>query len=206
MEPLNEGYWNRRFTANDTPWDIGHVSTPLKEYADQLTGKDTAILIPGCGNAYEAEYLVQQGFSHITLVDISPVLTDRLRQKFKAYTGKQLNIVTSDFFELEGQYDLILEQTFFCALDPGLRRSYAEQVHRLLRPGGTVAGILFNRSFDTNPPFGGSATEYRQLFSPLYNLRTLEPCYNSIQPRAGAELFFIAKKNRKFHSSDWMPR
>ncbi|MDO8993629.1 MAG: SAM-dependent methyltransferase, partial [Daejeonella sp.] len=49
---LNESFWNERYRLNDTGWDLGHVSPPLKTYIDQLTDKNLRILIPGCGNSY----------------------------------------------------------------------------------------------------------------------------------------------------------
>ena len=51
---LGETFWNNQYNANTTNWDLGEVSPPLKEYIDQLTNKNLRILIPGCGNTYEA--------------------------------------------------------------------------------------------------------------------------------------------------------
>jgi SAM-dependent methyltransferase len=190
--PLDATYWNDRYQQHQTGWDVGHVSTPLKKYIDQLTNKDIAILIPGCGNSYEAEYLLQQGFNNITLIDISPLLTQQLAEKFSTYVGNRLNIITGDFFALEGQYDLILEQTFFCALEPSLRGAYVRKMYSLLKPGGKLVGVLFDRAFEGGPPFGGSQEEYEGLFAPLFNIQVLAPCYNSIKPRMNAEVFMIA--------------
>lgn len=192
---LDQSFWDERFETNDTPWDIGQVSTPVKEFIDRLENKDQAILIPGCGNSHEAAYLLQQGFTNITVVDISSVLTLSLQKKFAAYSGKQIHIVNSNFFAINGTFDLILEQTFFCALDPSLRVQYANKMSQLLNKGGHLAGLLFNRVFPTpGPPFGGDMDEYRQLFKPLFRIIKLEACYNSIKPRAGTECFFILEK------------
>jgi len=188
-------YWDHRFETGDTPWDMGHISPPLKGYADQLTDKNASILIPGCGNGHEAEYLLTQGFKRVTVIDISAVLTRRLEEKFSEYAGRQLRIITADFFTLQERFDCILEQTFFCALDPTLRPAYARKMQELLNPGGRLAGVLFNRQFSTGgPPFGGTMEEYGQLFSPLFHIIKLEPCYNSVKPREGAECFFILEK------------
>lgn len=194
--PLSASYWDDLYQHQQTAWDIGYVSTPIKEYIDQLVHKDLAILIPGCGNSYEAEYLLQQGFTNITLVDISPLLTEKLADKFKRYLNRQLHIITSDFFALEGQYDLIIEQTFFCALPPSLREDYVTKMHSLLKPGGKLVGVLFNRTFEGGPPFGGSIQEYMHLFEPTFTLQTLASCYNSIKPRTGTEVFIIARKDQ----------
>lgn len=189
----DERYWDERYLQGDTGWDIGHVSPPLQVYFDQLTNKDLEILIPGCGNSYEAEYLLGQGFTNITLLDISPTLIARLRKKLPA--TQSLNLIEADFFGYEGQYDLIVEQTFFCALDPTLRPAYIDKAHSLLKPGAKLVGLLFDRGFpQQGPPFGGDRASYLQLLNKKFQVKTLEPCYNSIKPRMGSELFLIAEK------------
>jgi methyl halide transferase len=185
-----KAYWDNRYLAGETGWDMGVVSPPLKAYIDQLTDRQTRILIPGCGNSYEAAYLFQQGFEHITLIDISPVLAGQLQKQFQG--NKCITVLCGDFFEHTGQYDLILEQTFFCALQPVLRADYAVKMAELISPGGKLAGLLFNKEFDTEgPPFGGLQTEYEALFSPYFNMVVFEECYNSHPKRAGNELFMI---------------
>ena len=189
---LDDDYWSNRYMAQQTGWDLQQVSPPLKAYIDQLEHKDSRLLIPGCGNAYEAEYLVQKGFENITILDISAILIASLKKHFM---DKPISILHQDFFEHEGTYDLILEQTFFCALDPSLRPAYTQKMDDLLAPGGTLAGLLFNKDFEGGPPFGGTLQEYRRLFSEKFEIQTLEPCNNSIGPRSGSEVFFILKKN-----------
>ncbi len=190
---LNGEYWSKRYAENDAIWDMGKVSPPLKEYIDQLTDKNIAVLIPGCGNAYEAEYLIMQGFTNVTLIDISELLVNELKKKFPSGNPR---IIFGDFFELNEQFDLIIEQTFFCALDPVLRNKYADKMHDLLSENGKLAGLLFDQDFDGGPPFGGSKEEYEDLFSPKFKIVMMEPCYNSIPRRAETELFFIMKRKK----------
>ena len=191
MPDQGSAYWNERYLQGNTGWDMGQVSPPLQAYFDQLTDKNRSILIPGCGNSYEAAYLLEKGFTHISLLDISPVLTDRVRNRLPKTPA--LRITTGDFFDHRGQYDLIIEQTFFCALDPRKRPAYIEQARSLLHPGGRIAGLLFDRTFSPDgPPFGGHRDEYERLFAKHFHIRTLAPCYNSIPARAGTELFLIA--------------
>jgi SAM-dependent methyltransferase len=186
--PLDQTYWNNQYLADATGWDLGEVSPPLQSYIDQLTDKHLRILIPGCGNTYEAEYLLQQGFDQITVIDISPKLVENLQEKFSGRTGIQ--IIEGDFFEHQGTYDLILEQTFFCAIPPSRRKEYAEKMHALLLPGGRLVGLLFDREFEhQGPPFGGCKCQYESIFDPYFEFHTFEKAHNSFHKRAGTELF-----------------
>ncbi len=201
-------YWDERYRQHETAWDIGVISPPLKTYFEQLKNRSISILIPGCGNSYEAAWLLEKGFTSITLIDISEVLVTRLREKFRDYitpppatppVTPPFNLITGDFFALTGQYDLIIEQTFFCALEPSRRKEYVEKMVHLLRPGGKLVGLLFDRDFTGGPPFGGHKKEYTSLLEKRLAIRTLAPCYNSIKPRGGTELFLIAiKRHRRF--------
>ena len=193
LKELDQSFWNDQYIANTTGWDLGQVSPPLKDYIDQLRDKDLKILIPGCGNSYEAEYLLRMGFTNINLIDIAPELVERLKSKFKS--DLNIKIILGDFFTHEGEYDLILEQTFFCALDPVLRKSYVEQMKKLLKNGGKLAGLLFVKEFEkAGPPFGGTKKEYELLFRNDFELKVFEPCINSFDKRAGTEMFVVLVK------------
>jgi len=193
-------FWETRWQNGETGWDIRTASPPLTAYAEQIAPerrRDLAVLIPGCGNGYEALWLLEKGFRNVTMLDIAPTAVETLRHRVEAASpglAGGLRLVCGNFFEHEGAYDLILEQTFFCALDPSLREDYVLKMKELLKPGGKIAGVLFDREFPGGPPFGGSRAEYERLFAPHFRIRTLAPCYNSIPPRAGAEAFFILEK------------
>jgi len=194
-KPLDKTYWNKQWENQQTGWDIGFPSPAITAYVDQIADKTASILIPGCGSAYEAAYLVEQGFSDITLIDIAPVAVQKLQEKFKDHAA--ITILCGDFFEHTGQYDYIIEQTFFCALPPTMRPKYVWKMHQLLKPTGRLVGLLFNRHFEQNPPFGGSKEEYENLFFGSFSWDQLETSSLSIQPRSGSELFINFQKNEK---------
>ena len=191
---LNRTYWEERYAANNLGWDIGTVSTPLKEYIDQLENKNLKILIPGAGNGYEAIYLHKSGFANVYVLDLAKQPLEKIKAEIPEIQNKHL--IQGDFFDLELQdFDLILEQTFFCALDPKLRENYVQKMVQLLKPGGKLTGLFFDFPLTPNgPPFGGSAEEYRALFDPFFKIKVLERTNNSITPRKGKELFFIFEK------------
>ncbi|WP_299899049.1 methyltransferase domain-containing protein [uncultured Aquimarina sp.] len=187
---LDAAFWTQKYEQNQTGWDIGYVSTPIATYADQLKNKDLKILIPGCGNAYEAIYLHSKDFKNVYIVDFVKETLNQFQRNNPTFPKK--HIIHNDFFEIEGKFDLIIEQTFFCALVPKQRREYVSKMRSLLKNKGKLVGVLFNRVFEqSGPPFGGTKQEYDSLFSSQFKIKTLENCYNSILPRKGSELFFI---------------
>jgi SAM-dependent methyltransferase len=191
---LDGNYWSNRYNDGTAVWDLGEVSPPLKNYIDQLEDKNLRILIPGCGNTYEADYLLKLGFTDITLIDIAPALVAQLKEKYK--DNPNIKIILGDFFKHEGEYNLVLEQTFFCALDPALRKDYVAKMPGLLITNGKLVGVLFNRRFEEQgPPFGGDQKEYEPMFANNFIFKTFGPCYNSFIKRKDSELFInLVKK------------
>jgi thiopurine S-methyltransferase len=196
MNRFTTAYWEEKYAAQQTGWDTGGPATPFVEFFKSLSNKDLSILIPGCGRGYEGELLHTLGFKNVFLLDV----TEAARQDFLARvpTFPAENFVVGDFFTHNHSYDLILEQTFFCALEPALRPRYAQKMHELLKPAGQLVGVLFTFPLtDVGPPFGGSTDEYRTYFELLFTIKTLEACSNSIAPRLGNEVFIRLIKAAK---------
>lgn len=189
---LNESYWTDRYKSNQLGWDIGYPSPAIAQFMDEAKDKNANILIPGCGNAYEASYLWKKGFKNVYLLDFSVIPLKKFSRENPDFPKGQL--LNMNFFDTEGKYDYIIEQTFFCALNPSLRKDYAEKMIELLKPEGQLIGLLFNIPlFDDHPPFGGNKEEYEKLFTPYFEILKMETAYNSIPERQGSELFIRMK-------------
>ncbi|MCS6905617.1 MAG: SAM-dependent methyltransferase [Bacteroidia bacterium] len=189
----DKNYWQERYTNHDFPWDLGRVSIPIKEYVDQLKNKQIAILIPGAGLGHEAAYLYDKGFRNVTIIEWCEWAVSQILEKYPQIP--QHKIFNSDFFEHAGKYDLIMEQTFFCALPPSMRSTYVQRVHELLKVGGKLVGVWFNFPLTKQgPPYGGSLEEYQKLFEKKFDILKLEKCYNSVPERKDKEFFIIARK------------
>jgi len=190
-------FWSTRYEEGRTGWDIGYPSTPLKTYIDQLENKDLKILIPGAGNAYEAEYLFRQGFKNVFILDISKAPLEAFQKRNPNFPADHL--LHENFFSHEEKYDLIFEQTFFCSFPPlkNNRILYAETMSRLLLPNGKLVGVWFDFPLKDDlvkRPFGGTREEYLSYLSPLFEVVVFEKCHNSIEPRKENELFGIFRK------------
>lgn len=192
---LTSDAWNTRYLNNETGWDIGAISLPLKNYFDTLSNKLLKILIPGSGNGYEAEFLFRNGFKNVFLLDWAVAPLHYFHHRVEDFPVNHL--IHEDFFRHDGKYDLMIEQTFFCAIDPKLRHAYAKHTHGLLKDGGKLVGLLFDDKLNNDkPPFGGTREEYLEYFTPFFTIKHFERCYNSVEPRAGRELFINLVKKK----------
>lgn len=189
MITLDKDYWDNRYKENTSKWDLGEVSPPIKLWANTVPNKNLTILIPGGGNSWEAEYLHNKGFKNVFVVDIAPSPLNNLKKRVPSFPKE--HIIQTDFFKMNGTFDLIIEQTFFCAINPNLRPLYVKKANQLLNKEGKIIGLFFDAPLNVDkPPFGGSKSEYIKLFAEQFNILKMELTNHSIQSRMGRELFF----------------
>ena len=198
LPPFDAAYWQARYaTPGRDGWDAGRITPPQQAYFDQLAVESQPrILIPGAGRAYEAEYLHRAGFRHVVVADLAPEPLAEFAARVPDFPKE--NLWQADFFTLgqAASFDLIIEQTFFCAQPPTLRPAYAQQCAHLLRPGGKLVGLLFDTEFAaaTEPPFGGTRAEYAGYFEPYFRFIHFDTAHNSLRARAGRELFICLQR------------
>lgn len=189
---LDQNYWTQRYLDRNTPWKLNHASAPLVYLINQITDKNASILIPGAGNSREAIYLLEQGFSNVHVLDIAEPALENLKNEIES---NGITFHLENFFEHQGLYDVILEQTFFCALESRFRESYPKKCHDLLKKDGSLKGVMFQFDSDRKePPYGGNAEEYRKLFSPFFDIKLMENCKISEPDRLGKELLIDFQK------------
>jgi thiopurine S-methyltransferase len=186
-------YWDKEYGKERLGWDIGYVSPPLEDYFNQLQNKEIKILIPGAGNAYEAEFLYQKGFKNTFALDFSEKAVDSFLKRFPDFPRE--NMLVENYFEHQNTYDIIIEQAFFTSFPIEYRNDYAQKTHQLLKKGGKLVGLWFTHQFNNPfPPYGGTKEEYEALFGKYFQFKTFDIAYNSIKPRKGREFFIIMQK------------
>ena len=192
---MSKEFWEAKYDKGQDGWDLGQTAPALRLYIDQLKDKSLKILIPGAGYAHEAEYLHAQGFDNVYVVEIAEQAIAAIKKRIPNFPEDRL--IEADFFDLtDTDFDIVLEQTFFCAIKPEQRQDYADKMAALLKPGGKIAGIMFDFPLThAGPPYGGGADEYKKYFKKDFTRQIMERNNFSVMKRAGRELFVKIKRN-----------
>lgn len=154
-------------------FDVGTVSPTLAGELARMKAPRSglSVLVPGCGRAYDALALARHGFDAVVAVDLSQTACDAAQAEVAAFEDKEVaskvSIQCADFFELEGQYDLVWDCTFLCALDPSVRQQWAEKYTALLSRDGTLLTCVFPIcDKEGGPPYAMSVPLVRELLEP----------------------------------------
>ncbi|MEM9245793.1 MAG: methyltransferase domain-containing protein, partial [Cyanobacteria bacterium P01_F01_bin.153] len=106
-------------------------------------------------------------------------------------TEKQLRFEQMDIFAVapqwQGQFDLIIEHTCFCAINPEQRPDYVESMASLLKPEGILVGVFFTHNRPGGPPFGTNEAEVLEVFLPKFKQESWQFSEHSIGRRKGDE-------------------
>ncbi|KAK5127177.1 hypothetical protein LTR85_008538 [Meristemomyces frigidus] len=143
-------------------------------------------LVPGCGKGYDVFLLTAYGYDAYGL-DTSPLALEAANASAQqsdrdvsyplrngAEERGEAKFVAADFFTDEflpetggGQFDVIYDYTFLCALPPALRPRWSKRMSQLLSPAGHLICLEFPLLKPPNtggPPHGLSGELYEQLF------------------------------------------
>lgn len=189
--------WQKHYDENDLRWDLEEVSPPFVRLWNEEKLRPGKTIIPGCGRGHEVVFFAERGFE-VTAVDSAPGAVQRLTQAL-AEKGLQANVLLKDFFALDGthdtHFDLMLEQTFFCAITPSERPLYVETAARILKKDGLLVGLFYETDEEGGPPFKTTCADVLHHFSKLFHIERLEKTPHSIERRQGKEwLGFLRKK------------
>jgi methyl halide transferase len=188
--------WQRHYDENDLGWDLGQVAPPFIRLWQEGKLPLGKVLVPGCGRGHEVLFLAENGFE-VTGVDYSAGAVRHLENALKERNLKG-RILHQDFFSLdnshESVYDLVIEQTFFCAIAPRQRQDYVQNVARILKPGGTLAGLFYHTDKEGGPPYNTTREDIETHFSDHFDIEKLEKESQSAEQRKDKEWRAVLKK------------
>lgn len=164
--------WNAAYANDETPWDKGYASPPLREFLKKHVLKGS-VLVPGCGTGHDVRLLANQGASVLGL-DCAPLAIEKAHS-FPAVGDEEY--VLADFLNMPesyyGQFDAVVEHTCLCAIDPEERGAYVQSLQKVLKPGGSYLAVFFREvsNYDGNsPPHPISRAEIDDLFNSDFKL------------------------------------
>jgi len=196
MEGYSQKDWQKHYDENDLGWDLGQVAPPFVNLLETNAIVPGKTLVPGCGRGHEVIFLAENGFD-VTAVDYSSGAVNHLNSVIQE---RKLNsrVLHMDFFELDsthdGLYDLLIEQTFFCAISPNQRPIYVDTVARALKKGGMIAGLFYHTGQEGGPPFNTTREDIIKHFSSLFEIQELDQAKNSAEQRKDKEWLAILIK------------
>lgn len=189
-------YWQGIYDAGDARWDQGAPAPPLAAFfaADRGTGR---AIVPGCGRGHDALMLAARGWQ-VTGVDFA---TSAVVDARAAAAGRG---IAAEFAQLDwftaaeqpgwrGAFDLVVEHTCFCAIDPARRDAYVDVVHALLRPGGRLVGLIWSCGREGGPPFHADPAISRAQFERRLAVERFEPAQGSWPTRVGEWLLVATR-------------
>lgn len=183
-DPNSPEFWDERFERGVMPWDLAGVPSAFQSFAGRHHG--AAVLIPGCGSAYEALWLAEHG-NPVRAIDFSPAAVAAAH----AQLGEQHAqlVEQADFFTYEPPFApaWIYERAFLCALPSTSRADYARRMAELLPGGALLAGFFFIGATPKGPPFGIERAELDALLTPCFELIEDEAVNDSVAVFAGRE-------------------
>jgi hypothetical protein len=190
-DPDAPAFWDERFEQGFMPWDQRGVPPAFCAFAEcQAPG---AVLIPGCGSAYEAGWLATRGWS-VTALDFSAAAVATARAYLASQPdGEKVSLVEADFFtympseETGFKPQWIYERAFLCALPPARRADYARHMAKLAAPGVLLAGLFFFGETRKGPPFAIEESALHSLLTPFFECIDDHPVEGSIPVFAGRE-------------------
>ncbi len=189
-EPLlTAPWWGGRYQSGDTGWDLGEVSPPFVQLHAEGTIAPCAVAVPGCGRGWEVTWLAELGYT-VTGIDFAPEALAEVKKRVNG-AGPAPELVCADVLappdRLSGTFDLVLEQTCFCAIHPHRRPEYVAAMHRLLKPGGRLVGLFYSCKGEGGPPFTTHPEAVRELFEGLFTVASLDLTPHSHERRVGEE-------------------
>ena len=191
LAPGDPAFWEHLYRRGGDGWELGRPAPPLERLlrADPPVGRRA--LVVGCGRGHEARLLARLG-AHVTAIDLAEAAIAEARRLAAAEAEPlAVDFRVADLFDLRGRppaFDLVVEHTCFCAIDPARRGDYVDAVADALAPDGVLLGLFYAHGRPGGPPFTTDEAELRRRFAPRFAVEHLAPAGGSALARAGDEL------------------
>jgi hypothetical protein len=194
---LNADFWSTLYAEGQDGWELGRAAPPLVRWTavhDPIVRGRRALVL-GAGRGHDARLLARAGAS-VVGVDYAAQAVAEARA-LAAAEGTAVDFRERDVFALASEperYQLVVEHTCFCAIEPGRRGDYARVVADVLEPGGIFVALFWLHGRPGGPPFTTSAEEIDTLFAADFEPIEREVPGDSVATRMGQELLVTYRR------------
>jgi len=191
-------YWMDVYKTETNPgWNLNEPAEAFKDMLPRLKLPKCRILVLGCGEGHDAALFAKAGHL-VTAVDFSKEAIARGKQKYGDLTN--LNFYESNIFHLPQEwnfgFDIVVEHTCFCAIQPEQRGELVRLYRRMLHEEGQLLAVFFAMEKRAGPPYGATEWEIRKRTEQGFHYLFWGRLRNSLPGRLGRELFVFAKKRK----------
>ena len=145
-----EQHWEQVYTAkasDSVSWFQGHADQSLALIHYTGVTKASAIIDVGGGASILVDNLTEEGYSDLTVLDISSAALDVAKQRLKKH-AESIQWIVGDITKVElekSRYDVWHDRAVFHFLtEPDDRQAYVERVMLSVRPNGHVIIATFS--------------------------------------------------------------
>ncbi|KMZ69524.1 Thiopurine S-methyltransferase [Zostera marina] len=185
------GGWETCWKYGKQKWDLGKETPAVLDLLRKDALPKGRIFVPGCGTGYDVVAMAGPD-RYVVGMDISETCVRKSQELFSGSPNvNYFTFLQGDFFKWnpEDKFDLIFDYTFFCAIDPSMRKAWGQKMRDILNPDGELIALMFPLdNFPGGPPFALSVSDYEDVLIPLgFNALCIEDNAMAIPPRMGRE-------------------
>jgi ubiquinone/menaquinone biosynthesis C-methylase UbiE len=203
----------RNIPLEEIPWNIETPPDALVELVNNGKVKPCKTIDLGCGTGNYAIYLASVGFD-VTGIDISSTAIKIAKENAKKKRVKCNFLVAnvlSNLDEVKERFEFAYDWELLHHMFPEQRRTYVENVHRILNPKGKYLTVCFS---EKDRGFGGSGKyretrlgtilyfssedELRDLFVPYFTIKEIKTIGIRGKPTSHqANYVFMERKSKE---------
>ena len=187
-------FWGAAYEEKRDGWDLGDVAPPIARALRDIRGPGRAIVF-GCGRGHEVRAAARAGFDVVGVDFAEQPLVDAANMT-PPDLAEHIEWRRADIFRLEerGAFDLLIEHTSYCAIDPKRRDEWMRAARKVLRDGGTLLGLFYAHERPGGPPYATTRQDAKATLERNgFRIERSETPADSIERRKNNELLVIAK-------------
>mmetsp|Transcript_53860 Transcript_53860/g.128278 ORF Transcript_53860/g.128278 Transcript_53860/m.128278 type:complete len:208 (+) Transcript_53860:88-711(+) len=140
-------FWEERYTRDPEPFDWYQRWVGLKDALLEYLQPEQSILMLGAGNSRLSEDMYEEGFTKITNIDISNVVTKQMQERLRDKPGMSYEQMDARAMQFpDGHFNVVVDKATLDSILCGEGSTHNAQkmlseISRVLQPNGIYIAI-----------------------------------------------------------------